>query len=64
MTRTSGGQWFDALAQVIAALKTSDQRMAWVALVADDLCKRIPGLPFAVAAQPLLYRLKALEVSL
>jgi len=57
-------QWFDALAQVMAALKTPDQRVAWVALVADDVCKRIPGVPFAVAAQPLLDRLKALEVSL
>ena len=49
--------WFDALAQVIAAVRADDQRMAWVALIADDLCRRIPGVPFAVAAQPLLNRL-------
>lgn len=54
--------WFDALAQVIAELRSEDQRMAWVALVAHDLCKRMPGLPLSVAAGPLLDRLKAMEV--
>jgi len=54
--------WFDALAQVIAALRTDDLRMAWVALIADDLCRRIPGVPFAIAAQPLLDRLKTMGV--
>lgn len=53
--------WFDALAQVIAELRSEDQRMAWVALVANDLCRRIPGLPFSVAAGPLLDRLRALR---
>ena len=53
--------WFDALAQLIAELRTEDQRMAWVALVAHDLCLRIPGLPLSVAAGPLLDRLKAME---
>ena len=55
-------RWFDALAQVIAAVRSDDQRMAWVALIADDLCRRIPGVPFAVAAQPLLDRLKTMGV--
>ena len=54
--------WFDALAQVIAAVRADDQRMAWVALIADDLCRRIPGVPFAIAAQPLLDRLKTMGV--
>ena len=53
--------WFDALAQVIAELRSEDQRMAWVALVADDLCRRLPGLPLCIAAGPLLDRLKAME---
>lgn len=54
-------RWFDALAQVITELRSEDQRMAWVALVADDLCRRMPGLPFCVAAGPLLDRLRAME---
>lgn len=53
--------WFDALAQVIAELRSEDQRMAWVALVAYDLCRRMPGLPLCIAAGPLLDRLKAME---
>lgn len=53
--------WFDALAQLIAELRSEDQQMAWVALVAHDLCLRIPGLPFSVAAGPLLDRLKGIE---
>ncbi len=53
--------WFDALAQVIAALRSEDQRMAWVAWIAHDLCQRVPGLPLRVAAGPLLDRLKTME---
>ena len=37
--------WFDALAQLIVELRSEDRRMAWVALVAHDLCLRVPGLP-------------------
>lgn len=53
--------WFDGLAHLIAELRSEDQRMAWVALVAHDLCLRVPGLPLAVAAAPLLDRLRAMK---
>ena len=53
--------WFDGLAQMIAELRTEDQRLAWVALIAQDLCLRVPGMPLSVAAQPLLDRLRARE---
>lgn len=55
--------WFDGLAQLIAELRAEDQRMAWVTLVADDLCRRMPGLPLSMAAGPLLDRLRAMEAS-
>lgn len=53
--------WFDGLAELIIQLPTEDQRTAWVALVANDLCHRVPGLPLSVAAGPLLDRMKVLE---
>lgn len=53
--------WFDALAEIIVQLPDEEQRMAWVGLIADDLCRRAPGLLLAIAAAPLLDRLLLLQ---
>lgn len=42
--------WFDAVAQLVQALPRRDQQWAWVALIADDLCRVTPGLSLACAA--------------
>jgi hypothetical protein len=55
--------WFIGMAEILAELPHEDQRMAWVALIANDLCRRIPGLSLSVAAAPLLDRLKAMKAS-
>lgn len=53
--------WFDGLAELIAELPTEDQRMAWVVLIGNDLCCRIPGIPIAMAAAPLAQKVLALQ---
>lgn len=55
--------WFNGVAEILAELPNEDQRVAWVALIAHDLCVRIPGLSLSVAAGPLLDRLKAMKAS-
>lgn len=55
--------WMDGLAELIAQLPGDDQRKAWVVLIADDLCGRVPGLPLSIAAAPLLNKLRELEAS-
>ncbi len=35
--------WFDALAQLVRALPSYEQRMAWVVMIANDLCALVPG---------------------
>lgn len=55
--------WMAGCAELIAQLPSQDQRMAWVVLIADDLCQRAPGMPLAIAAQPLLNKLRELEES-
>ena len=42
--------WFDAMEQLVNALKGRDQQCAWVALIATDLCERTPGLSLRSAA--------------
>ncbi len=49
--------WFDGLAELMAQLHNEDQQLAWVGLIAADLCRRRPGLSLSVAAGPLLDRL-------
>lgn len=53
--------WFDSLTEVIVQLPRDDQRKAWVVCIADDLCRRAPGLSLAIAAAPLLDRLLLLQ---
>lgn len=50
--------WFDGLAALIAELPSEDMRIAWVAMIADDLSRRMPGLPMAMAAVPLWRRVE------
>ncbi len=53
--------WFDDLAKWISALPNDTQQVAWVACIANDLCRRMPGLPLHFAAHPLLHRLRLTE---
>lgn len=52
--------WFDGLAELIGVLPFEDQRVAWIALVANDLSCRT-GLPLALLAKPLIDRLRLME---
>ncbi len=42
--------WFDAVAQLVQALRTRDQQLAWVALIAIDLCMVMPEVSLACSA--------------
>lgn len=42
--------WFDTVSQLVQALHSRDQQMAWVALIAIDLCMVMPEVSWACSA--------------